>query len=107
MADEVNQFPLPPLEGSPYQEESFNYGENPKVMTQGDLNRLRETYSFPTRIQARIPNVGETILSTHPSEVAFYDAAFPAGLRFPIHPTIRRILNFYNIYPAQLSSNAW
>ncbi|GFY85399.1 hypothetical protein Acr_04g0001370 [Actinidia rufa] len=28
-------------------------------------------------------------------------------VRFPIHPIIRRILNHYKIYPAQLSPNAW
>ncbi|GFS38856.1 hypothetical protein Acr_00g0059850 [Actinidia rufa] len=53
-----------------------DYGEDSKVatctsfekefnvMTQDDLDRLRETYSFPTGIQANIPNEGETILST-------------------------------------------
>ncbi|GFY87854.1 spermidine synthase [Actinidia rufa] len=71
------------------------------TMTQGDLNHLRKTYSFPTGVQAR------TILSTHPGEVAFYEDAFPARLRFPDHPTIRRILSFYNICLAQISPNAW
>ncbi|GFZ16471.1 hypothetical protein Acr_25g0008800 [Actinidia rufa] len=55
----------------------------------------------------RLPNEGEIITSTRPGEVAFYEAAFPAGLRFPIHPTIRLILQFYNICPAQLVPNAW
>ena len=76
-------------------------------MTQGDLNRLRKTHSFLARIQATIPDEGETILSMHLGEVAFYEAIFPASLRFSIHPTIRRILDFYNICPAQLSPNAW
>ena len=75
-------------------------------MTQDDLDDLRETYSFPVGIQARIPEEGETILSTRPGEVAFYEAVFPAGLRLPIHPIIKRILNFYNICLAQLSPNA-
>ncbi|GFY94117.1 hypothetical protein Acr_09g0005630 [Actinidia rufa] len=46
-------------------------------------------------------------MSTHPGEVAFYKAAFQAGLRLPIHSTIRRILYYYNIYLAQLVPNAW
>ncbi|GFS36748.1 hypothetical protein Acr_00g0047860 [Actinidia rufa] len=41
-----------------------------------------------------------------PGNVAFYEADFPTGLRFPIHPIIRRILNHYKICPAQLSPNA-
>ncbi|GFZ16041.1 hypothetical protein Acr_25g0004500 [Actinidia rufa] len=55
----------------------------------------------------RLPDEGETITSTRPGEVAFYEAAFPAGLRFPLHNTIRLILQFYNICPAQLVPNAW
>ncbi|GFZ00417.1 hypothetical protein Acr_14g0000530 [Actinidia rufa] len=47
------------------------------------------------------------ILSTGYGEVAFYEATFPTGLRFSIHPTIKQILNFYDICPAQLSPNAW
>ncbi|GFS41640.1 hypothetical protein Acr_00g0075480 [Actinidia rufa] len=47
------------------------------------------------------------VLSTSLGEVAFYEAIFSAGLRFAVHPTIKRILNFYGICPAQLSPNAW
>ena len=36
-----------------------------------------------------------------------YEAAFQAGLRLPSHPTIRRILAYYNICPAQLAPDAW
>ncbi|GFS31664.1 microsomal signal peptidase 25 kDa subunit [Actinidia rufa] len=55
----------------------------------------------------RLPNEGETITSTRPGEVAFYEAAFPAGLRFPLYNTIRLILQFYNICSAQLVPNSW
>ncbi|GFZ12852.1 hypothetical protein Acr_23g0012370 [Actinidia rufa] len=67
----------------------------------------RDTYSFPSGVQIKLPDEGETITSTRPGEVAFYEAAFPAGLRFPVHNTIRLILQFYNICPAQLVPNAW
>ncbi|GFY96681.1 hypothetical protein Acr_11g0009870 [Actinidia rufa] len=77
------------------------------TITQGDLDRLWETCSFPMGVQTRIPGKGKTVLSASSGEVAFYEAAFPAGLRFLVHPTIKRILNFYGICPAQLSPNAW
>ena len=113
MTDEVNQLPSSPFEESPIRDDSFDMATRTplekelNVMIQGDLDRLRETYSFPVGIQARISEEGETILSTCLGEVAFYEAIFPATLRLLIHPTITRILNFYNICPAQLSSNAW
>ncbi|GFZ00559.1 hypothetical protein Acr_14g0001940 [Actinidia rufa] len=58
-------------------------------------------------VQTRIPRKGEMVLSASSGEVAFYEAAFPAGLGFPVHRTIKQILNFYGICPAQLSPNAW
>ena len=98
MTDEVNQLLSSPPEESPLRDDSSDHRKDPEmntssplekeinVMTQGDLDCLREAYSFPTGIQARIPEEGETILFTCPGKV---------------------ILNFYNICPAQLSPNAW
>ena len=109
MTDEVNQLPSSPFEESPLRDDSFDMATRTplekelNVMIQGDLDHLRETYSFP----ARIPKEGETILFIRPSEVAFYEATFLADLRLSIYPTIKRILNFYNICPTQLSPNAW
>ncbi|GFS43262.1 hypothetical protein Acr_00g0084430 [Actinidia rufa] len=71
------------------------------VMSQAELDNLRATYSFPSGVQLRIPGDGEIILSARQGEVAFYEAAFLAGLRLPIHPTIREILIHYKICPAQ------
>ncbi|GFZ03494.1 hypothetical protein Acr_16g0001180 [Actinidia rufa] len=81
--------------------------EKTNIMTLEELNALKETYFFLSRVRVRLPEEGETIISARLGEVAFYEAAFPVGLRFPIHPTIRLILQFYNICPAQLVPNAW
>ena len=61
-------------------------------MTLEELTLLGESYSFLQGVQIRIPEEGETIILTRPSEVDFYEAAFHTGLRFPIHTTIRLIL---------------
>ncbi|GFS34733.1 hypothetical protein Acr_00g0035630 [Actinidia rufa] len=123
MIDKVNQLPSSPREDphevSPPWDDSSDHGEDPGMvthspletlvndMTQGILDHLTKTYTFPAKVQARIPAKGETILSSRPSKVAFYEATFPVGLKFSVYPTIKRILNFYNICPAQLSLNAW
>ncbi|PSS08094.1 UBX domain-containing protein [Actinidia chinensis var. chinensis] len=119
MTNEINQLPSSPLEEYPPRDEPSDHGRSGEIdnrtrskrefniMTQGDLDRLIESYSFLLGIQAKIPEEGETILFNHLGELAFYKAAFHAGLRLPIHPTIKRILNFYNICPIQLSPNAW
>ena len=92
MIDEINQLPTSPLEESPPRDEPSDHEGNLvidtrtplekefNVMTQGDLDCLRELCSFPSGIQARIPKNNEIILSTHPGDVAFYEAAFHAGL---------------------------
>ncbi|GFZ09245.1 hypothetical protein Acr_20g0010530 [Actinidia rufa] len=81
--------------------------EKINIMTLEELNALRDIYSFPPGVRIRLPDEGETITSTRPGEVAFYETVFPAGLRFSLHPTIRLILQFYNICPAQLVPNTW
>ncbi|GFZ13608.1 hypothetical protein Acr_23g0019930 [Actinidia rufa] len=110
MTDEINQSPSSPMEGSP--EESPLIAVHPSVeektniMTLEELNALRDTYSFPSGVQVRLPDEGEIITSTRPGEVVFYEAAFPAGLRFPIHPTIRysiSLTEFRNLF--SLNSN--
>ncbi|GFS38362.1 hypothetical protein Acr_00g0057040 [Actinidia rufa] len=93
MIDEVNQHPPTPLEESSPREKLSDHGEDPRMevpsspatelntMTQGDLDRLWEAYSFPSGVRTRIPGNGETILSVGEDEVAFYEAAFPVSLR--------------------------
>ncbi|GFY87393.1 hypothetical protein Acr_05g0010320 [Actinidia rufa] len=111
MTDEINQSQSSPMEGSPEASPliaiHLSVEEKTNIMTLEELNALRDTYSFPLGVRIRLPNEGETITSTRSGEVAFYEAAFPAGLRFPLHPTIRLIFQFYNICPAQLVPNAW
>ncbi|GFY87621.1 hypothetical protein Acr_05g0012600 [Actinidia rufa] len=58
------------------------------IMTLEELNALRNTYSFPLGVRIRLPDEGETITFTRPGEVAFYEAAFSAGLCFPFTPPL-------------------
>ena len=39
--------------------------------------------------------------------VCFFEVAFENGLRFPLHPFIKRVLQHFNICPSQLSPNFW
>ncbi|GFZ04566.1 hypothetical protein Acr_17g0001380 [Actinidia rufa] len=103
--DETSQSPSCPPNSPKMDTSSLTKEGN--VMTQAELDKLGSTYSFPSGIRLRIPGDGETILSARQGEVAFYEAAFLAGLRLPLHPTIREILIHYKICPAQLSPNAW
>ena len=39
--------------------------------------------------------------------VCFFEVAFENGLRFPLHPFIKRVLQHFNICPSQVSPNFW
>ncbi|GFY91246.1 hypothetical protein Acr_07g0014420 [Actinidia rufa] len=95
-ADEVIQLPSSPREdhpspeGSPSADVSLSIEKETNIMTQDELDHLRESCSFPSNIQIRLLKTNETIVSTRPGEVVFYEVAFHAGLCLPIHPIIRR-----------------
>ena len=42
-----------------------------------------------------------------PKMVCFFEVAFDNGLRFPLHPFIKGVLQHFNVCPSQLSPNCW
>ena len=42
-----------------------------------------------------------------PKMVCFFEVAFENGLCFPLHPFIKRVLQYFNVCPSQLSPNFW
>ena len=42
-----------------------------------------------------------------PKMVGFFEVTFENGLRFPLHPFIKRVLQHFNVCPSQLSPNFW
>ena len=42
-----------------------------------------------------------------PGMVCFFEVAFDNGLRFPLHPFIKQVLQHFHICPSQLDPNGW
>ena len=42
-----------------------------------------------------------------PRMVCFFEVAFDNGLRFPLHPFIKGVLQHFNVCPSQLTLNGW
>ena len=42
-----------------------------------------------------------------PKMVCFFEVAFDNGLRFPLHPFIKGVLQHFNVCPSQLLPNGW
>ena len=54
-----------------------------------------------------MPDLLTTYVVQVPKMVCFLKVAFENGLRFPLHPFIKRVLQHFNVCPSQLSPNFW
>ena len=56
-------------------------------------------------VQVWSPDVLTSYVVQVPKMVCFFEVAFDNGLRFPLHPFIKRVLQHFNVCPSQLSPN--
>ena len=78
-----------------------------KVIDTEGLDRYRVRYQIPEDVVLRIPESDEVSCSSRYGDVAFYEADFNAGIRFPMQPLMRELLDRLNLAPGQLAPNAW
>ena len=64
-------------------------------------------YRPPFGVQVWSPDILTSYVVQVPKMVCFFKVAFGNGLRFPLHPFIKRVLQHFNVYPSQLSPNFW
>ena len=64
-------------------------------------------YKPPFGVQVWSPDVLTSYVVQVPKMVCFFEVAFDNGLRFPLHPFIKRVLQHFNVCPSQLSPNFW
>ena len=62
-------------------------------------------YRPPFGIQVWCPDVLTTYVVQVPKMVCFFEVAFKNGLRFHLHPFIKRVLQHFNVCHSQLSPN--
>ena len=53
------------------------------------------------------PDILTSYVVSVPKMVCFFEAAFENGLRFPLHPFIKSVLQHFNVCSSQLSPNFW
>ena len=66
---------------------------------------LARRYRPPFSVQVWSPDILTSYVVQVPKMVCFFEVAFENGLRFPLHPFIKRVLQDFNVYPSQLSPN--
>ena len=58
-------------------------------------------------VQVWCPDVLTTYVVEVPKMVCFFEVAFENGLRFPLHPFIKRVMQHFNVCPSLLFPNFW
>ena len=64
-------------------------------------------YRPPFGVRVWSPDVLTFYVVSVPKVVCFFKVAFDNGLRFPLHPFIKGVLQHFNVCPSQLSPNGW
>ena len=64
-------------------------------------------YRPPFGVQVWSPDILTSYVVQVLKMVCFFEVAFDNGLRFPLDPFIKRVLQHFNVCPSQLSPNLW
>uniref|UniRef100_A0A2N9HWH4 Uncharacterized protein n=1 Tax=Fagus sylvatica TaxID=28930 RepID=A0A2N9HWH4_FAGSY len=78
-----------------------------KVVDVEGLEKYRRRYQIPEDVILRILESDEVACSSKYGDVAFYEADFNAGVRFPLQPLMKELLDRPSLSPGQLALNAW
>ena len=66
-----------------------------------------ERYRPPPGVRVWTPDVLTFYVASVPGIVCFFEVAFDNGLRFPLHPFMKGVLQYFNVCPSQLAPNGW
>ena len=64
-------------------------------------------YRPPFGVRVWSPDVLTFYVVSMPKMVCFFEVAFDNGLRFPLHPFIKGVLQHFIVCPSQLAPNGW
>ena len=64
-------------------------------------------YRPPFGVRVWSPDILTFYVVSVPKMVCFFEVAFDNGLRFPLHPFIKGVLQHFNVRPSQLAPNGW
>ena len=78
---------------------------NPSNLLRKDLQKIRAKYHLASDVALIVPGREWRAISPPIGWICVYEDQLRAGLRFPLHPFIRALLNFYQIPLTQIVPN--
>jgi hypothetical protein len=110
-AREVSSEATPSTSGSrplPRVNRSWKALQYSSKVGEDDIKRMRGRYQIPDDVVLRIPDPYErACCPKYEGDVAFYEGAFQGGLRFPLQPFVRELLDYLSLAPGQVAPNGW
>lgn len=75
------------------------------LVTQAELNELSHRFHISHSISMRAPKIGELPLRPHKEsgEIAFLTVVLECGVRLPLAPLVRKVLNEFPLYLLQVA----
>lgn len=70
------------------------------------MDRFKDRFQFLERVCVRWPSDEDRACHLFLGEVCFYEAAFTCGLRFPVHPFLMELLDYFSIALGHLMPNS-
>ena len=95
------------LEGSEYLKSAVQHAVNVGSSKVGPSYGVTfaKRYRPPLGVRVWSPDVLTFYVVPVPRMVCFFEVAFDNGLRFPLHPFIKGVLQHFNVCPSQLAPN--
>ena len=95
--------------GSEYLRAAMRYADvvGPDWFEPSYAKTFATRYGHPSYVRIWCPNLLTSYVVPVPKMVCFFEATFENGLRFPLHPFIKSVLQHFNVCPSQLSPNFW
>ena len=103
----INMIEYP--EGSEYLKSAVQHALNvgPSKVGPSYGATFSKCYRSPVGVQVWSPDVLTFYVVSVPKMVCFFEVAFDNGLRFPLHPFMKGVLQHFNVCPSQLAPNGW
>ena len=71
------------------------------------LGRFKDRFQFPERVRVHLRSEVERARHFFPREVCFYESTLVYVLRFPVHPFLMELLDYFGIALRHLMPNSW